>query len=212
MRRIDIMAGFIPEDVRLVAGILSGGGVGVIPTDTVYGLAALATDAGAVGRLSKIKERPADRPMPVQVASTREAGMLAVLDRPASALAERFWPGPLTMVLPRRAGAGPKLPLQPEESIGLRIPDHDFCVSLIEHAGYLVVPSANPRGAAAPTSVAELAPELLEQIDFVVDGGTCPNGVESTVVDLTGGEVLVLREGAIPAEEIIRAAGSGGYA
>lgn len=211
MKRIDIMAGFTPEDVRVVAELLTCGKVGVIPTDTVYGLAALAADREAVARLLRIKRRPADRPFPVQVASLREAGIFALMDGPGvRALAERFWPGPLTMVLPRRPGGASALPFQAGESIGLRIPDDAFCASLIEHAGCLAVPSANILGAPAPSRTAEISPRLLEQIDFVVDAGACREGAESSVVELTGGAVRVLREGVIPAAEIMRvAAGSG---
>lgn len=207
MKRIDIMAGFTPEDVRVVAEMLTGGAVGVIPTDTVYGLAAVANDRSAVARVLEIKDRPADKPLTVQVASLREARLLAELDDTAEALAERFWPGPLTMILPRRPGGAAGLPFQEAESIGLRIPDDDFCASLIEHAGYLVVPSANRRGMAAPVRAEEMSAELLEEVDFVVNAGACSGGVESTVVDLTGGAVRVKREGAVPAGEIARVAG-----
>ena len=205
MKRIDIMAGFTPDDVARAAAVLSEGGVGLIPTDTVYGLAALATHKAAVARVLDMKGRPADKPLPVQVASMRVANILAEADGPAAVtLAERFWPGALTLVLPRRTGPAAHLPSQPEESIGLRIPDDMFCVALIEHAGYLVVPSANPTGAPAPETLEQVSPEMIEAVDFVVNGGACQGGVESTVVDLTG-NARVLREGAIPAADIMRA-------
>lgn len=204
MRHIDIMAGFEPADVEAVAAMLTGGGVGIIPTDTVYGLAAVAGDEAAVRRVLELKGRPADKPLPVQVATMREANILAEADgAEASALAERFWPGPLTMVLKRRPFAA-ELAFQDEKTIGLRIPDEMFCLSLIEHAGYLVVPSANPAGASAPATLGDVSGDLLDVVDFVVNAGACPCGVESTVVDLTAG-VRVLREGAIPAEDIDRA-------
>lgn len=204
MYHLDIMAGFEPADVERVAAMLLEGAVGIIPTDTVYGIAALATDRGAVERVLGLKERPVDKPLPVHVATMREANMLAEADGPeASALAERFWPGPLTMVLRRRPHAA-TLPFQDEATIGLRIPDEMFCLSLIEHAGYLVVPSANPPEAAPPVTLTDVSEALLESVDFVVNAGACPCGVESTVVDLTAG-TRVLRQGAVPAAEITRA-------
>lgn len=210
MRRIDIMAGFTAEDVQAVAGMLSGGCVGIVPTDTVYGIAAVATDAGAVERLAALKERPPDQPFPVHAASLREAETLALFGDAARRLAARFWPGALTMVLARRSGAATVPPSQPEESIGLRVPDSDFCASLIEHAGCLVLPSANLRGGAPPACVADIEEELLGRVDFLVDAGRCELGVESSVVDLTGPGVRVLREGAIAAAEIMAVAQGNG--
>ncbi len=203
MLRIDIMAGFTPNDVERAAEVLQGGGVGVIPTDTVYGIAALASDEKAVARVLELKERSLDKPLPVHVASIREANILAEADGPAAvALANNFWPGALTIVLKRRTGPGSHLPLQPVESIGLRIPDNMFCLALIEHAGFLVVPSANPPDAAPPRTLEDVPAGISGEVDLAVNSGACPIGVESTVVDLTG-EATVLREGAIPAVDIM---------
>ena len=205
MRRLDIMAGFGPQDVRLVSGMLQEGAVGIMPTDTVYGLAALATDEPAVARVLDIKRRPADKPLPVQVGTVREADLLADVGGPAAALAERFWPGPLTMVLPRRPGSL-HLPFQLEDSVALRVPDEMFCLAVLEHAGWLVVPSANRSGAPAPVTLREADPGLLEAVDFAVDAGACAAEMESTVVDLTG-EPRVVREGAVSAADIYLALG-----
>lgn len=203
--RIDIMAGFTPDDVERAAAVFRDGGVGVIPTDTVYGIAALASNEEAVARVLELKERSLDKPLPVHVASMREANVLAEADGPAAvALADRFWPGALTIVLARRTGPGSHLPLQPAESIGLRIPDNMFCLAIIEHAGFLVVPSANPPEAPAPRTLKEVPAGIMGEADLVVNAGACPLGVESTVVDLTG-EATVLREGAIPAADIMEA-------
>jgi L-threonylcarbamoyladenylate synthase len=180
-----------------------------MPTDTVYGIAALAFNKDAVARVLEIKQRSTDKPLPVQVASLREAKALAEVDGPvAVALTGRFWPGALTIVLPRKTGPGTHLPFQQERSIGLRIPESMFCLALIEHSGYLVLPSANLPGTTAPASLEQVYPGILEQVDFVVNAGACPCGRESTVVDLTSG-VRVLREGAIPASEIMRAVDEG---
>lgn len=204
MIHIDIMAGFNQEDVERASEVIRGGGVGIIPTDTVYGLAAAAEDEAAVARVLELKGRSPDKPLPVQVATMREVNMLAEAGGPAaSALADRFWPGPLTMVLRRKHGVL-HLPFQGEETIGLRIPDEMFVLALIEHSGYLVAPSANLPGAPAPVTLDDIAPELLDKVDFVVNAGACSYGVESTVVDLTSG-VRILRTGALPAEDITRA-------
>ncbi len=190
-------------DIERCAEALRGGAIGVIPTDTVYGIAALASDAGAVERVMRIKERAPDKPLPVQVASVRDANLLGVADGPAAvALIERFWPGPLTLVMERRPVV--ELPCQPGGTIGIRIPASPFCLALIKEAGYLVAPSANPRGAPAPQAADGLAQEIRDAVDFVVDAGSCPGGVESTVVDISAG-VEVLREGAIPSDAINKA-------
>ena len=201
-------AGFSSGDVERAAQILISGGVGIIPTDTVYGLAAMAANDDAVKRLIEVKGRPAGKPFTVQISKTADADRLAFADEhDAVALMEKFWPGPLTLVLRRREGID--LPFQDSERLGLRIPDNDFCLQLIETAGFLVVPSANRSGESPPASVEEVAPEIVGVVDFIVDGGTCEGGVESTVVDLTG-VLQVPREGALTRAEIEKALGKAG--
>lgn len=198
-------SGLTPEDLTRLESILKGGGIGIVPTDTVYGLAALATDEAAVERLLEIKQRPASKPLPVQASGIGDVSRLAVADGPeALALMREFWPGPLTIVLRRRPGFN--LPFQ-GESVGIRIPDNSVCLALIESAGLLVVPSANLSGESPPARLRDVSPRILARLDFSVDAGTCPGGTESTVVDLTG-ELKVLREGAISTRDIIRVARS----
>ncbi len=204
MLRINIMAGFDPADVQRAAKVLCDGGIGIVPTDTVYGIAALARDANAVSRVLDMKRRGPDKPLPVQVASMRQADELAVMESRARALAARYWPGALTLVVPRKKG-GPHLAFQEQGNIGLRIPDDLFCISLIEHAGYLVLPSANLPGENAPDCLSAVRSDLLEAVDFVVNGGVCTLGSESSVVEVIDG-VKVLRAGAIPTDEIKRVA------
>lgn len=203
--RIDIAGkGYSRHQIERIAGILADGGLGIIPTDTVYGLASPATDAEAVKRLLRIKRRSPGKPMTVQIASHSDADRLCVADGPlARYLAAEYWPGPLTLVLPRRPGLD--LPFQGPETLGLRMPDHGFCLDLIDEAGYLVVPSANLSGGAPPASPEQIPGGLLESVDFIVDGGLCREGMESTVVRLTDG-CEVLREGAVPAADIMRIA------
>lgn len=186
--------------VEACAGILRGGGVGVVPTDTVYGIAALAADADAVSRVMELKRRAEGKPLPVLVATAWDANFLAEADSPAAvALIEAFWPGALTVVMPRRPG--PELAFQEKASIGLRMPDSPFCLALIVAAGYVVAPSANVAGERPPVRFEDVDASLLEAVDFAVDAGECPGGVASTVVDITTG-LEVLREGAVPAEAI----------
>jgi L-threonylcarbamoyladenylate synthase len=198
---------FSEKDVSACAAALRRGEVVIVPTDTVYGVAALATDEKAVERVLRIKDRAPDKPLPVQVASIADAQKLGETGTPeAAALMEEFWPGALTIVMPRRHGMD--LPFQGGTSIGIRMPASRFCLAVIEAAGFLVVPSANPPGEPAPTSVDQIAPRIIDAVDLVVDAGACPGGVESTVVDVTSG-LEVLREGAIPSASIARATGCG---
>jgi L-threonylcarbamoyladenylate synthase len=196
---------FEPDDVGRCAEVLAAGGIGIIPTDTVYGIAALVRNAEAVCRVGRIKDRPPDKPLPVQVASAREANLLALADSPAAAaLIERFWPGGLTIVMERRPGFD--LPFQDPLTIGLRIPASRFCLELIARSGCLVVPSANRSGMPPPARPEEISAQVLESVDFVVEAGACPGGIESSVVDITTG-VRVIREGAISCSEIMRVTG-----
>ncbi|MBU4193692.1 MAG: threonylcarbamoyl-AMP synthase [Actinobacteria bacterium] len=195
------------HDVKSVAAILERGGVGILPTDTVYGIVASALDRKAVSRLLEIKGRAPDKPLPIHVSSAGEADTLAFADGPPQdALMDAFWPGPLTLVMERRPGVD--IPLQPAGTLGLRVPDHRFCLEVLRRAGCLVVPSANRTGKPPPVEPAGISVEIMDRVDFFVDGGRCPGGVPSTVVDVTEG-LRVLREGAIPADEITRVAGGG---
>ncbi|MFH1150298.1 MAG: L-threonylcarbamoyladenylate synthase [Actinomycetota bacterium] len=203
--RIDLRGGRGPEAAERVASLLREGRVGVVPTDTVYGIAACALDREAVGRVMEIKARPADRPLPLHVPGVEEASRLAITDGPeASALMEAFWPGALTLVLPRRKDI--ELPFQWKESVGLRVPDNRFMLDVLDLCWPLAVPSANPPGEDAPRSGSEVVPSILEAVEFVVEAGLCDGGVESTVVDLTGSP-RVLREGALGEREIREALG-----
>jgi L-threonylcarbamoyladenylate synthase len=194
---------FNDEDVDACADALKRGCVLVMPTDTVYGIAALASDAGAVGRVMRIKERAEDKPLPVQAASVADANVLGVADSPvARALISEFWPGGLTIVLERRQGVD--LPYQAGPSIGVRVPGSRFCLAVIERAGRLVVPSANGPGEPAPIAAGDVSSRIIDSVDLLVDAGACPGGTESTVVDITRG-IEVLREGAVSRDRIMQA-------
>lgn len=190
-------------DVERAVHALQAGEAIVVPTDTLYGLAALPTVPGAVDRLFALKGRPADMPIAVLVAGLDQVDALADLSGAARRLADAFWPGPLTMVLPRRAGVD--LPLgEPHATIGVRWPDHPVIAALAEAAGPLATTSANRTGEPTPPTAAAAAASLTGPVAVALDGGPCA-GAASTVVDLTGDDLRVLREGTIT-EAALRAA------
>lgn len=180
------------------AALLRAGGVVAFPTETVYGLGADATDGRAVARVFAIKGRPRFNPLIVHLAEPRAAAAHAEVDRRARALMDRFWPGGLTLVLRRRA-ASPlsALALAGLDTVALRCPAHPLARELLARCERPVAaPSANRSGRLSPTTAAHVRAELGGAADLVLDGGPCPVGVESTVVDLTG-EPALLRPGAV---------------
>lgn len=190
----------VPADdagvVERAAKALLGGGLVVVPTETVYGLAALASDPDATRALFDRKGRGADVPVAVLCADAEQALALTQAAPPlAHDLAARHWPGPLTLVLPRRSGLGWVLG-EPTDTIGLRCPDHDLIRALAARVGPIATTSANRHGLPTPASAAEAADQLLGAVDLVVDGGAL-TGTPSTVVDLTGDTPRVLRQGAV---------------
>lgn len=187
------------RELERICGIIRTCRIGIIPSDTVYGVAALAESSSAIERLSKIKERPPDKPFPIQVADFAQARALGIFESWESVeLARAFWPGGLTIVVPAREELD--FPYQ-GKTIGLRVPDFSFCREIIRRAGPIVLPSANKAGLPSPSSFEEIAPEIINAVDFSVDMGRCRVGIESTVVSVAG-EFKILREGAISEEEI----------
>ena len=179
-----------------VAQVLRTGGVVVLPTDTVYGLAAAADRSDAVARLFRLKGRAADVPVAVLCADAAQALALADSVRPAAArLSARHWPGPLTIVLPRRRDLAWELG-EPSATIGVRCPDHDLVRSIAALAGPLATTSANRHGSPTAPSAVEAAASLAGPVDLVIDGGPL-EGTPSTVVDCTGDRPVVLRSGSI---------------
>ena len=174
-----------------------GEAVGV-PTDTVYGLAADAADADAIQQLFELKDRPSERRIAVLVADLAGAESLVELTARARRLTECFWPGPLTIVAPRRPDSPPHLGTG--TTIGVRLPDDDI-MGAIAASGPLAVTSANLHGGPTP-STAEGVAELFPALRLVIDGGPRP-GASSTVVDMTGSTPTVLREGPIGLDEIL---------
>lgn len=187
------------EAIDRAAALLRDGNLVAFPTETVYGLGADATNDTAVAAIYAAKGRPRFNPLIVHVPTTRDARRLVRFDRRALALAKAFWPGPLTIVLPRRrdcpvswlASAG--LP-----SLAMRVPDHPVALALLRACGMPVVaPSANRSGRVSPTSAPHVRRDIGRRVALVLDGGPCRVGVESTVVDLTTSRPALLRPGGI---------------
>jgi L-threonylcarbamoyladenylate synthase len=193
------------------AAVLVRGGLVAVPTETVYGLAARAESDAAVAAIYRAKGRPDFNPLIVHVADLVQAGTLAVLDDRAQLLAERFWPGPLTLVLPRRADAALAAAVTAGlETVALRCPAHPVMRAVLAATMLpLAAPSANRSGAVSPTSAVHVAASLGAKVDLILDGGVCEAGIESTIVALrSGGGWQVLRPGVITQAEISAVLGS----
>ena len=190
------------------AAIRAGGLVGM-PTETVYGLAADATNPAAVARLYETKGRPRFNPLIIHVGTLAEAERMALFGRQARDLATAFWPGPLTLVLPQRpGGAVSDLALAGLDTIAVRVPGHRVALDVLAAAGApLAAPSANRSGHVSPTTAAHVLADLGAAVDVVLDAGAARVGVESTILSLTGREPVVLRPGALAREDIEAALG-----
>ncbi len=190
--------------IKLAAEAVAKGKLVAFPTDTVYGVGASIRLVDAVLRLYRAKSRPRDKAIPVLIAHASELPSVAV-DVPPEALrlSERFWPGPLTIVL-RKSSAVPPEVTAGQETVAVRVPDHEVALELLRLAGPMAVTSANISGAAPPLTAEGVVSQLCERIDLVLDGGRCPGGTPSTIVDLSGDEPSILRSGPISPEKIFR--------
>ena len=201
-----ILSASEPDAIQQVLEVLQQGGLVAIPTDTVYGLGALVFDVAAVERIYTAKGRPGEKAIPVLIGDPLELEKI-VLEIPENAaiLAEHFWPGPLTLVFPKLPG----LPaaVASGATIGVRIPDHRLARALLQQTGPMAVSSANLSGMPNPMTAGEVMEQLDERIDLILDGGRTPGGMPSTVVDCTGQDPQILREGPISKAEIMRILG-----
>jgi L-threonylcarbamoyladenylate synthase len=199
-------------EIAAAGAVLRAGGLVAFPTETVYGLGADATNADAVRRVFAVKARPADHPLIVHLGSAADLPRWAALPPGATGeLAERlagaFWPGPLTLVLPRHP-ASLAVAAGGRDTVGLRVPDHPVALALLDAAGVPVAaPSANRFGRVSPTTAADVAAELGDGADLILDGGPAVVGVESTIVEIAGTDPLLLRPGGVPVEAIEAVAG-----
>ncbi len=188
------------NQIEAAAQLLCAGGVVAFPTETVYGLGADAANPEAVRKIFEIKGRPADHPLIVHIAHASLLDQWAEeIPEAARLLAERFWPGPLTLILLRRSHV-PDAVTGGQDTVGLRVPDHPVALALLQELGpekALAAPSANRFGRISPTTAAHVRAELDEGVDMVLDGGPCRVGLESTIVSFIGGTPLLLRPGGI---------------
>jgi L-threonylcarbamoyladenylate synthase len=196
-------------DIARTAQILIEGGLVAFPTETVYGLGADATNDRAVARIFEAKGRPRFNPLIAHIANAAEARVLGRFEARAERLAEAFWPGPLTLVLPRGDNCPvSRLACAGLDSIALRVPQHPVATHLLEAVGRPVVaPSANPSGRLSPTEAAHVAAGLGAKVDMILDGGPCGIGLESTIVSLIDDKARLLRSGGLPRQAIERVLG-----
>ena len=177
------------------------------PTDTVYGSGAAASNEDAIRRLYAVKGRTPDKPLPLLIAHPSEVGHYAEVSAIAKSLIARFWPGALTIVM-RKADGFRSAALARKDTIALRVPDHDVPREIARMLGEPVTgTSANRSGSRPPLSAAEVAFSLGDMVSLVLDGGRSEGGVESTVVDVTGGAPVIVREGVVGQEELAKALG-----
>jgi L-threonylcarbamoyladenylate synthase len=191
-------------DVAGAAATLRAGGLVAFPTETVYGLGADATNAAAVRRLFAVKGRPVSHPVIVHLGEGASLDAWAAeVSGDARALAAVLWPGPLTVVVRRKAGTIVDEVTGGRGTVGLRVPDHPLALELLAaFGGAIAAPSANRFGCVSPTTARDVRADLGADVDVVLDGGPCTVGVESTIVDCTGAVPAILRLGGVPAERV----------
>jgi L-threonylcarbamoyladenylate synthase len=191
------------DNLRRAAELIRSGGLVAFPTETVYGLGANAFDAAAVARIFTVKQRPRQSPLIVHVDSIDMArALVTAWPDAADRLARRYWPGPLTLVLPKQPSI-PDIVTAGLATVGLRMPSHPLALALIRAAGVpIAAPSANPFTQLSPTTAEHVRQSLGDAVDLVLDGGPSTVGIESTVLSLAGDRPLLLRPGVIPLPEI----------
>ncbi len=198
----------IEKQISRAVAILKKGGIVAFPTDTVYGLGADPLNARAVDRIYKVKGRPYNLPLPLLLAEKSDLlKVAAVVPGIAWQLAERFLPGGLTLVL-RKSPWVPGSVTAGGDTIAVRIPDHPITIALIRGLGTPIVgTSANLSGRPSPVTAAEVREQLGDEVALIIDGGRCPGGTESTVLDISGKVPVLIREGAIPRAELEKICG-----
>ena len=191
------------ENIRIAAQLIQNGDVVAMPTETVYGLAADATNPKAIRRIFKIKGRPQDNPLIVHISDISMLERLTSnVPKIAHELAKDFWPGPLTIVLPK-SNLIPYEISAGLDTVAIRMPDHDVAIRLINESGVpIAAPSANKSGSPSPTTANHVYDDLKGQIPIILDGGSCKIGLESTVVKIENDMVIILRPGIVTMEDI----------
>jgi len=196
------------RDIPKAAAIIKRGGLVAFPTETVYGLGANALDAKAVAKIFAAKGRPADNPMIVHVSSIEEVVPLVIgVPKKAELLMRRFWPGPLSIVFPKSKKV-PDIVTAGLDTVVIRMPSNTIARALIAESGLpIAAPSANTSGRPSPTKASHVMEDLSGRIDAVIEGGSCENGLESTVIDVRTPVPTILRLGSLPIEEIEKVIG-----
>ena len=193
-----------PNAIANALEVLLSGGLVAFPTDTVYGVGALVFDEKTVESIYAAKERPVEKAIPVLIGDAVDLNQVAdEIPMPAARLIARFWPGPLTVLVPKKSS----LPtvVSATSTVGVRVPDHELARSLLRLAGPMAVTSANISSQRSPTTAEEVLTQLGSRIAMILDGGRTPGGVPSTLVDCTGDEIQILREGPISKETLLKA-------
>jgi len=191
--------------VRSAAEVLRRGGIVAYPTETFYGLGALARDGAAVDRVARAKGRPDGKPLPLLAADRTQVDEVAEVGSAGARLAAAFWPGPLTLVLPARPGLAPAI-AGGTGTVGVRVPGSEVARALAGAAGGAIVStSANLAGEPPPVRVEDLSAALRARLDLVLDAGPAPGGLPSTVVAIEGGAVRLVRAGAVSFEDVMAA-------
>ncbi len=206
--KTEIIACEAPDAIEQAAAVFQAGGLVAFPTDTVYGVAAPAFNKEGIDRLYEAKGRANNKAISVLIGGPDQLARITPnLTQSASLLAQRFWPGGLTLVVSQR----PELPgnLSPLPTIGVRMPNHPFAIALLTRCGPLATTSANLSGGPDPRTAKDVLEQLEGRIELVLDGGATPGGIPSTVVDCTLPEPAILRKGAISTEAILNVLQSG---
>ncbi len=204
---INMRDGLDERKIKVAGRLIIEGKLVAFPTETVYGLGADALNESAVRRIFEAKGRPADNPLIVHIAEFDDLKKLArEIPEEAKLLAERFWPGPLTLVLPKREEV-PLVTTGGLDTVAVRMPAHPIALALIRASTPVAAPSANVSGKPSPTLAEHVVDDFYGKIEAIIDGGPTPVGVESTVIDLTSGRPMLLRPGGLPLEEIEKVIG-----
>src|SRR5215207_8087739 len=197
-----IVSAYSPEAIPQALDILRAGGLVAFPTDTVYGVGALAFDGKAVESIYSAKDRPVEKAIPVLISDLKDLDKVGTdIPEAAHKLAARFWPGPLTILVPKRTDL--PVAVSATDTVGVRVPDHEVARALLRAAGPLAVTSANISGRQSPVTAQELYGQLAGRIAFILDGGKTAGGVTSTLVDCTRPKLRVLRDGPITLKELL---------
>lgn len=198
-----ILATDEPQALPAAARIIRQGGLIAFPTDTIYGVAGDPFNPNALRKIYQAKERPDEKALPVLIGAFDQLiGLVSDLPEGVEAIARAFWPGPLTLVLPKNPALPPELSAYP--TVGVRMPGLAFTLSLLRQTGPLATTSANISGGPNPTSAQDVLDQLGGRIDLVLDGGPTPGPTASTVADVSTDEIKILREGPISLSDLTR--------